>query len=662
MDSFHNNAILNFDDIRLLERILKRIIENPLNAKYRNINLNAIRKKLNNTFCIDILKSIGFQYVSSDDNDRLVFNDDATHQLESVYWQFVMMLTLQFNVYVPISNTTDSKNYGMSNKLYLYSNYNCNINNCSSLKNIGNALLLYRSYIDGSVDGSENIFDIVHCSVHEEYNNCNLLDDFNHLYQHHAPEIDVIHDILKKKIYDNQDCPSNCISNIRNRRNRVHSTKSEHTLKQLYQCEIDIASEQILDRIHCTLLHTHSFESERKQCDDMESDSKTFNDVDMARNRFTLIHDMQKYSFGTTYFYWTKSKICKLDENEGDYSMEWKITVPLAPLDWYITQKFKGLKQEVLHNELQQINMTQWNILWQDAADHIQTQHVRNMYCRRRRTAKYWDMKYGQQISNNHLISLMLYCNFDVLQYEYSKTFRPIDRNESAASIKERHRNFFHFSKLLRECVECFGMKKPNSDITVFHGTNKKFVFPAMHAFVAGPFSTTTDYNVAINFSQSKGMILELCIEKDNFSISSRDGDEAKNRLCCMDTWWISDYVNEQEILSIGGKNRCKFISIFDVEANINYQQYIDGLSTMMDTMSASITSLAIQRGKHTFKLDSDLNCAKDKKMAFRLFAHEFWRYFPDDKKAYEFKGCPEYVKKMLHMNCHNVKDITFIW
>eukprot|EP01084_Bolivina_argentea_P294171 506103_1 len=48
--------------------------------------------------------------------------------------------------------------------------------------------------------------------------------------------------------------------------------------------------------------------------------------------------------------------------------------------------------------------------------------------------------------------------------------------------------------------------------------------------------------------------------------------------------------------------------------------------------------------------------------MAFRLFAHEFWRYFPDDKKAYEFKGCPEYVKKMLHMNCHNVKDITFIW
>eukprot|EP01084_Bolivina_argentea_P248398 415484_1 len=91
------------------------------------------------------------------------------------------------------------------------------------------------------------------------------------------------------------------------------------------------------------------------------------------------------------------------------------------------------------------------------AKDHLHTDFVRQFKCPRTTSAACYDMKYGQNMSINHLISLMTYCNFSGLAKAFTETFRR-NENETNLALKERHRNFYYLGRLLRECCECFGM------------------------------------------------------------------------------------------------------------------------------------------------------------------------------------------------------------
>eukprot|EP01084_Bolivina_argentea_P264962 449005_1 len=270
-------------------------------------------------------------------------------------------------------------------------------------------------------------------------------------------------------------------------------------------------------------------------------------------------------------------------------------------------------------------------------------------------------MKYLQLMGINHLIALMLYCNFDIFSFEFSKTFRKLHQNEDDNSMIKRHLNFFWLARLLRECVECYGMfftkyeakKKP---IKAYHGTNQHFTFCAMDAYIKGPFSTTLDYTVAVNFCANKGMILELSLSTDCISTNNV---AALRRICYFDMQWISKYPNEQEIFSVGGISSIGFESIIDADVAItyacNYQIYVNGLRRMMSGMFTEIGA-----NYNEIMTDSDPNCQFEKQMAFRLLAHQVWKHKPNHACAYEFKNCPDYMNHVLDWNCQRVKYIDY--
>eukprot|EP01084_Bolivina_argentea_P310901 538060_1 len=272
-------------------------------------------------------------------------------------------------------------------------------------------------------------------------------------------------------------------------------------------------------------------------------------------------------------------------------------------------------------------------------------------------SAKCYDMYYGQSMSINHLISMMIYCNYDELQKKFSETFRKLGKYETNKSLKRRHRNYYHLAKLLRECVECFGMYcgeilEMDQCISVFHGINKCLTFTSMDTRVQVPFSTTTDYSVANSFCNNEGIILKMFISVQGWCMSHFENIETTQRIKCMDMHWISDFSNEQEIFCIGGISEISLQTIIQVQTGNDYIHYIEGLRTFSPFMETNPDNLELHLSWNGYP--SNLNL----QMAFRLLSHELHRYAPNHTKAHEFKSCPQYIQRMLHTHCVNVKSL----
>ena len=69
--------------VKLLLKIFNNIINNPSNEKYRNLNFNAINKKINsNKLCLNILNHCGFY--KSPDGNRLLFDSKNINKLKRI--------------------------------------------------------------------------------------------------------------------------------------------------------------------------------------------------------------------------------------------------------------------------------------------------------------------------------------------------------------------------------------------------------------------------------------------------------------------------------------------------------------------------------------------------------------------------------------------------
>ena len=112
----------------------------------------------------------------------------------------------------------------------------CELNNCSSLKHIIKILAKYRSYIDTSQNEQSklSIATNVYNTKQNQYNDINLLNDFNHLLESHRDEFEEIYNMLNHEIYNNNDCRlRECLSMRRHHRDRHKITENEEILNEL---------------------------------------------------------------------------------------------------------------------------------------------------------------------------------------------------------------------------------------------------------------------------------------------------------------------------------------------------------------------------------------------------------------------------------------------
>eukprot|EP01084_Bolivina_argentea_P152494 266008_1 len=97
--------------------------------------------------------------------------------------------------------------------------------------------------------------------------------------------------------------------------------------------------------------------------------------------------DQKKYNFGTSFEYGYNGEIC------GHIS---------------VSPKYSSLKEELTNNHIVRLNIVQFNM------QYAKAQIVFNSYYRKR-------LYFKMCIEN--IVSLMFYCNYDQLQFQFSRTY-----------------------------------------------------------------------------------------------------------------------------------------------------------------------------------------------------------------------------------------------
>eukprot|EP01084_Bolivina_argentea_P148613 259784_1 len=390
------------------------------------------------------------------------------------------------------------------------------------------------------------------------------------------------------------------------------------------------------------------------------------NHLKSKQNKF---QSMKQYQYGNRFYYWKWSQNYKGYEPTNRSGMLYEQLDYESIGDWYIEPKYSNIKSEMLCNDIYGITQTEWQCLLCKAAKHHQTKAIKNIYCPRTSSAKYYDMQYGNIISPNHVISMLLYCNYDMLSYKFSETYRKINEKDSGYDIKQRHRNYYWLGRYLRECAECFGMEV-NYDIwnlKLYHGVNQRFTFESMIANIKLPFSTTISYAVAVTFCANRGMILELNISTLDWRMY--DGEKSCGRLMVCDMRCISDFPNEEEIFCVGGACAFTFHNIIE-PIGINYRKYMVALIQILNTFQTKgvldkrkfvLQSNVFPEGSTCkYGMIASPSTASEKQLFFRLMSHQLWKSYPNHPHAHQFKTIPDYIENIMDLQFRNVRMGTY--
>eukprot|EP01084_Bolivina_argentea_P033614 62159_1 len=231
----------------------------------------------------------------------------------------------------------------------------------------------------------------------------------------------------------------------------------------------------------------------------------------------------------------------------------------------FVQQKYDSLKMDLTSNKISIISMEMFVEEYRKAQSHF------NSFYRKLLQPNEWlvtDQK--KELTINHLLSVMIYCNFDQIQYHFSKTYRENIQN---------HNNFYHLASNLKSCVHRFGIRILKGNIKKFyHGIGQKLSFPSYinqkHGgiIIKSPLSTTSSFCVAVNFTNhNNGLVIEFRDSKSELSPKY------------FSTAWLSDYPNEKEHLFIQN-NKFELLSIHNiVDATNGYQygSYLDALQNV---------------------------------------------------------------------------------
>eukprot|EP01084_Bolivina_argentea_P046666 85940_1 len=571
--------------------------------------------------------------------------------------------TLSLNSSIPVEFTTE--------KLTIATN-KCNINICSAVLRIKYILIHQTDEMK-----EYGAFDFVNCNL-GEYSNTILLNDFHHLMFEH--DFEQIYNKLLENDTEQICRKSVCRILQRNRRDRSLLRKHSAGLNNMY-FDVDpraVILQQIMDSFHCFYFHSldtgYKLSSQDKTrvleiCDNDVNDENQRSALDKSLQHINQIINKKsdksdntntmkfssiletEYSFGLRFFYW-------------DFYKDYPGTVDFAWLDMcdtyfhaanpgytinelYVPPKYKNLGEEMTKNEIYCISPTQWLNHVSKATIHSKTDYFKSKNCvqdgrkghyNRNQKAFLYGVKAEDPIKIEHIAVIMIHCNEDTLNTKFSETFR-MKKNEDVKILIKNHSHFAHFGRLLRECVELYGDFCQNA--VVYHGISSNSTFASANARIKGPFSTTTEYAVALNFANNEGIILELFVPTQFLS--------GRNAFFCQS---VSDFKNEKEIFFIGGTQRFQFLNIFNVYSCHSYKLYAKSLNVIDRNLGVIYCNFILN--KHIDKTEE--KCIAQ--IVFMMLSHELNRHYPQLYDAYP--SIPKYIQNLLHHHFQNITNIEF--
>eukprot|EP01084_Bolivina_argentea_P167077 290034_1 len=226
---------------------------------------------------------------------------------------------------------------------------------------------------------------------------------------------------------------------------------------------------------------------------------------------------------------------------------------------------YNSLKEELIQNKIYPIFIEQFNLELSKAT--IKFHSISN------------DSKYKNKLPVDEkcciplMLSLMVYCNYDALQREFSKTYR---------ENTHQHECFYYLAKNISTAVNSHGEELIFSNKekikSFYHGVNAKLSLPKIIGPYFGiqifcPLSTSTSRPVAINFANFNGIVIDFGCP--NIQIKNRPF-----KTCYFDVSWLSDFPHEHERLFIQMKSGIYVNNILDVTTTppINYRIILNAL------------------------------------------------------------------------------------
>eukprot|EP01084_Bolivina_argentea_P237981 399844_1 len=417
-------------------------------------------------------------------------------------------------------------------------------------------------------------------NVEAEIDNINILgalNDYLHLINFHDNDFEQIFNSFK------QTCSvTTCIIFRRNNQSKEHKKNNLNF------------NEQILDKMHCYFKHSYDIGHRitHQELELLNSSNFKHNDVpfgsfktkqtvqlmNIISNKHQMYRDVKGLDRKTKYNVDVSNESQQKEDNVTEHNehmvmfdcgVYFNYSDPMDMSNWAdVKKKYSDIKRELLTNSIAVLSEEQFESELHKAQIHYASRHCKQIMTDYEIAFSTEDeialsTEDGSEFSLQvyHLLAIMIYCNYDVLSYEFSKTYRRITKNEDIKSIANRHSNYYHLGKYLMEVIRSlnylkiahaydytkysytywrFELKNKLIYKQLYHGINQELLFPLhapWHTDMFVPLSTTTELAVSAHFSTPNGMIIELSVPCSLTSF--------------FDCTWLSDYSNEKEHLFI---------------------------------------------------------------------------------------------------------------
>ena len=143
------------------------------------------------------------------------------------------------------------------------------------------------------------------------------------------------------------------------------------------------------------------------------------------------------------------------------------------------------------------------------------------------------------------IMSIILYTDYNKLSSDFTATFRKNNQFEPFESVKARNSKYWWWSKCLKEAVAVYGQKKMKWHDYLekeqlygpfYCGMSNVMSLPRFSIPLLSPTSTSKQISVALRFSGSHGMLIEM----NNYGYKSQ-------WIPGLDVSWISRFKEEDE-------------------------------------------------------------------------------------------------------------------
>eukprot|EP01084_Bolivina_argentea_P259723 438343_1 len=396
----------------------------------------------------------------------------------------------------------------------------------------------------------------------KEYKNKELLNDFNHILEHHTDgfeSFDMLYKYLNdgnhdEKKQNDMDIPP--LSVLRTFRNRYIYCDEEYNEEREdlyfnYDDVYEVYTQTILDKIYVYLYYSYDLCKLNKRELNVSNDNDNKMDeyyidcneifisnskhlLNEKRNKLKKLKDKYKLQLREHKFIGMNMNDSKEDEKElchmfGNVRFMYWDSCKNKVL--YVRNKWKDLKDELLNNNVCNISLPQYDMIYIKVSDLHNTD-------RALRTGAFsgWKIGSGTQtyvqrynikedtpIKMNHIMACVIYSNYYEFTERYKNTF---DINK-----RVEHSEYSYFSKYLVECITVFGdpltNKLNNYKNGLYHGIYKDVIILNYLSFkYIKPISFTNSFEIIL-FSSSAIFVGSFTLFScDLFGLSGIGGNE----------------------------------------------------------------------------------------------------------------------------------------